>query len=591
MMKTEDVIRAKHSEDNEQLDFIFSDESRIIVTAPAGCGKTTAMVSKIVRELCLGTITGNRKVLAMTFSVNAAMRIKDSVKKLLPDIIENANLLMNKIDIANYHNFAMRLLRKYGYVLNDNLVNLTNFQIIDDTTVLTKNYLTTTEVVEFKKMEKALISIQYDELHDDIDIYWDILNGKLINQNIITYNGILIAAIKLLSIENISKFYSKYYQMIIIDEFQDTNMLGYLLVDKLIANNKVVFLGDNIQKIYGFLGAIDNVLGVASNKYNAKTISFKNNYRFKDNERMKQMDLLIRDYAANYKESSVTASLLLKKMNSDADEVNFISEGLRTILSTGNNVAVLVRAGWQGKIIVNKLEKEDISFFNALYTESDVEYMNFYNVAVEEFHNKVPGKAVQRALQNCLKAVKKRENEIYTDITKKYVFDSLYKLLEKLFEVSRSWDGTSKERYINIDFSLINNGLKHMMEYLDEKIILTTIHSSKGLEWDYVIIPQMNVGVFPSWNHVCKKCNEVCGCSIKNNHCICGFSPDMERIFKEELSIYYVALTRAKKDVFVTVNTGLNQYGHSKKTNCFINLPGLIHKAFEWNDYFSKADD
>ena len=50
-MQAENVIREKHAGDIEQLKFIFSDENRIIVTAPAGCGKTTAMVSKIAREL------------------------------------------------------------------------------------------------------------------------------------------------------------------------------------------------------------------------------------------------------------------------------------------------------------------------------------------------------------------------------------------------------------------------------------------------------------------------------------------------------------------------------------------------------------
>ena len=60
-MGLEDIIREKHSGDNEHLDFIFSEEKKIIVTAPAGCGKTTAMVSKIAWELGKGTISSNKK--------------------------------------------------------------------------------------------------------------------------------------------------------------------------------------------------------------------------------------------------------------------------------------------------------------------------------------------------------------------------------------------------------------------------------------------------------------------------------------------------------------------------------------------------
>ena len=81
-MQIEDIIEAKHVGDVEQLRFVFSDDKKIIVTAPAGCGKTTAMVSKIAWELSSGHILSNKKVLAMTFSVNAAMKIKDALKTL-----------------------------------------------------------------------------------------------------------------------------------------------------------------------------------------------------------------------------------------------------------------------------------------------------------------------------------------------------------------------------------------------------------------------------------------------------------------------------------------------------------------------------
>ena len=74
-----------------------------------------------------------------------------------------------------------------------------------------------------------------------MDDYWEILNKKLISNHTITYNGILISAIKLLRKNQISSFYKKYYQMIIIDEFQDTNLLGYLLIKKLIGDNVVIF--------------------------------------------------------------------------------------------------------------------------------------------------------------------------------------------------------------------------------------------------------------------------------------------------------------------------------------------------------------
>lgn len=233
-MQIEDIIEAKHAGDVEQLRFVFSDDKKIIVTAPAGCGKTTAMVSKIAWELSSGHILSNKKVLAMTFSVNAAMKIKDALKTLLPNLVENVQQYISKVDVANYHNFAMRILFKHGYSLNPEFVHLSEFKIVDESSHYIDSFITSADSDKLKKVDEAVKISDKERLIAGLDDYWEILNKKLISNHTITYNGILISAIKLLRKNQISSFYKKYYQMIIIDEFQDTNLLGYLLIKKLI---------------------------------------------------------------------------------------------------------------------------------------------------------------------------------------------------------------------------------------------------------------------------------------------------------------------------------------------------------------------
>lgn len=581
-MELENVIREKHSGDDEQLDFIFSDYKKIIVTAPAGCGKTTAMVSKIARELCMGHISTNKKVLAMTFSVNAAMKIKDSLKSLLPDLVENSEYYLKKVDIANYHNFAMRILFKHGYCLNTEFTNLSDFKIVDDRSRLLDSILTRADTDKLSMVDDAVKSSNKKELRNALDDYWNILNRKLITNRVITYNGILIAAIKLLCKRQVSSFYKEYYQMLIIDEFQDTNLLGYLLIKKLISQNTVIFLGDDVQKIYGFMGAVDGIFGMVSENFEAKEIEFHNNYRFRTNERMKKLDLLIRDYATNYCPSEFEASILLKKLESDAEEDQFIVDGVSKIISNSDEkVAVLVRAGWQGKSIVDELEQRGIAYFNALFRETDPEYIKFYSIAIEEFNYNVLGKAVQRDLQKCLQAIQKRKNEIYYNPEKKYIYDAMFKLLTILFDESKKWDGTSKDKYESIEFTLGNNGLKHMMEFIEESVVLTTIHSAKGLEWDYVILPKLNGYAFPG-KFMCNPCRAKYSCNSGFDYCEFTYQDSMKRPFSEEISVLYVAVTRAKKDVFMTVNTGLNKYNHTKQTSCLINLDGIIVEDYDW---------
>ena len=255
-MQAENVIREKHAGDIEQLKFIFSDENRIIVTAPAGCGKTTAMVSKIAWELSSGHILSNKKVLAMTFSVNAAMKIKDALKTLLPNLVENVQQYISKVDVANYHNFAMRILFKHGYCLNGEFTHLSEFKIVDEDSPLLNTFITSADSDKLKKVNDAVKASNKEDLIAALDDYWEILKRKLITNHVITYNGILISAIKLLRKTQISSFYKQYYQMIIIDEFQDINRAQYECIKMLSEKHNNVFaVGDDDQSIYGFRGA------------------------------------------------------------------------------------------------------------------------------------------------------------------------------------------------------------------------------------------------------------------------------------------------------------------------------------------------
>ena len=68
------------------------------------------------------------------------------------------------------------------------------------------------------------------------------------------------------------------------------------------------------------------------------------------------------------------------------------------------------------------------------------------------------------------------------------------------------------------------------------------------------------------------------------DYCKFTYAQSLKKAFKEELSILYVGITRAKKNVFFTVNTGANKWNHSKTTSCLLNLEGLILEDYEWEN-------
>ena len=588
-MDIQEVVTDKHSGDREQLNVIFSEDKSIVVTAPAGCGKTTTMISKIAWELSSGHIAPNKKILAMTYSVAGAMKIRDSLKSLLPELVNNYEYYLNRVDVSNYHQFSMRLLNKYGYVLHENIKELYTFEIVDEESKILYTILTQTDQNVLCSFKEAVKNSDAEAIKKEITSYWEVIDNKLIPKKIITYNGILVAAIiMLLKHKEITEFYQKYYQMIIIDEFQDTNYLGYYFLKRLIGENRTVFMGDDIQRIYGFIGAVNNLFSFVKQKYKAKEFCFKTNYRFPKNPKLKELDTLFRDYGENYQPSSLTASVCFNSFNKDEQEVEFIADGISHILeNTTDKAAVLVRAGYQGESIAKELDARKITYFNNLFRESDPEYEKFYTIAIEEFHKSTDNnKALSRNMNSCLKTILLRKNEVTTDPKRFFIFDSLYNLLEILFLQAKQWDCSPEERYNQIDFSLGNKGLKHMMEYMDERIVLSTIHSAKGLEWQYVIVPGLVSYSFPV-SAICKDCRNIfSNCSQGYNYCKCRFDHGMEKIFKEEISVFYVALTRAKKNVFFTASNGNNPYGYPKKTSCILNLPGIVCEKYTWDSSF-----
>ena len=127
------------------------------------------------------------------------------------------------------------------------------------------------------------------------------------------------------------------------------------------------------------------------------------------------------------------------------------------------------------------------------------------------------------------------------------------------------------EKVVLIKDTLESFGLKQYMEYVESKIVVSTIHGAKGLEWDYVIMPDMEQFSLPSWYGACENCEF-------KNKCDVSYSGENEGNYLDELSVFYVGFTRAKKHViFSASENGLTFKGDVKSRNlsCFLQLKGI----------------
>ena len=155
----------------------------------------------------------------------------------------------------------------------------------------------------------------------------------------------------------------------------------------------------------------------------------------------------------------------------------------------------------------------------------------------------------------------------------------------------RKTSGSGKVLNYFIQYSLKKSGVqeKDILKKTKLNSIVKDVNkqiknlNTKGLEWEYVIIPKLNGFAFPN-SYMCNSCQDTGSCNRGFDYCEFTYRQTMESKFKEEMSIFYVAITRAKKDVFFTVNTGVNKWNYVKTISCLLNLEGLTSEDYEWEN-------
>ena len=607
------LISSSHGGDVNQLEAIFSKEKRILLEAPAGCGKTKTMVSKAAYIIATGELGKNKKILALTFSVNAAYRMKKDLSDRLPMMgISGLNTpadMNHFITITNYHGLARRILARYGYLLNPELKNINFFKAYDEKTIcegiFTELNLSPEYVVVLDGFSKSINSADVHGLEKNINSYNEILLRNLIPNKLITYNGYITICMYLLaSYPRLLKFYNLLYPFVMIDEFQDTNLLCWRFVQQFVlSKTDLFFMGDPLQRIYGFIGAVPGLCDLACSKYSMGKIVLTQNYRFRDNPSMLNLDSNIRavakqltdyEYYNEYSRSidignATTADINFSRYDNPAQEATSLTKKITSILQESNvRVALLIQSRNQNiDLIMKSLEQNRIDFFYGLFTDDNPTYVAFHNKAQSIFfdtlqssRSKHVGKNVFSATINKLKDYYSNSNDsLYRTDEDNKIITSLLILVEAFFrkliqEYAFLEDG---ERIDFIKDTFENRALKQNMDYVESHVIISTVHAAKGLEWEYVFIPNMDRTIFPNWPSLCRCCDYRTSMS-SSDFCNLFITRENQDTFLEELSVFYVAVTRAKKTVlFSGSKKYLNKSGELKngKYSCLLNLPGI----------------
>lgn len=567
LAEIKEKISEQHEGDERQLEVVFSESPRLIVEAPAGYGKTTTMISRIAYLFSSGGVPNPKRILGLTFSVNAALKVKREVAEKLPALLGSQNspvALGEKVTVTNYHGFCKGVLKKYGYLIADALrkdVNL--FRAVGDSDIdrylNLKTALSATEAEQLKAVETAIKNAQVPD-SQTIHSYNEIVITKLLPLEYITHNAVILFVLETFDrYAEVRKFYQSYYPLIVVDEFQDTNCIAWSLLKAIISDRtQLVFLGDTLQRIYGFIGALPNIMTTAAKKYSMNQIALSKNYRFRNNPEMLKLDKNIRDNAASCFASTIpdadAAQLPAFWGITQQEEAKQVVMKVQSLMSSGTKkIAILFRGrGKNAEIVEAELSGSSVPYFYGMFTDEDADYVDFHIKCQEMFIKKFgKSKSInKKALTAFCEGVK----TAYASVSGKTV-DSLLRLLDALVEkVSIDYAGLLSEDKYNLLLDIFENRqLKQAMEYVDSQVILSTIHGAKGLEWDYVILSDVEQWVL---TFICRSCTSA----DKNNSNI-GYCrlpqtipDDMRKTILDDLCVFYVGLTRARKQAYISAS-------------------------------------
>lgn len=582
-----DKLSNLHEGDQRQLEVVFSSNPRIIVEAPAGYGKTTTMVSRIAYLYVTGGIPNPKKVLGLTFSVNAALKIKREVAEKLPVLLGLSNnpvAVGDRVTVTNFHGFCKGVLKKYGYLISDmlrrdiNIMKGVGISEIEKRNDL-KRLFSVDELAALQQIERD-ISRSHMPSMEDIQHYNDIVLSKLIPKDYITHDAVILMTIQLFEFhKEIKEFYSNYYPLIVIDEFQDTNCMAWELLKSIITHKtQLLFLGDSLQRIYGFIGALPEIMNVAAEEFHMQAVSLDKNYRFRNNREMLILDYNVRANAANnFAPDKLTDAILPSFWGKTQDEeANLVLEEIKRLKEEypEKKFAILFRSRGENAVVYEKkLLASNMPYFYGMFTDDDPEYVDFHVFCRDEFINRFGKKRLlsKKKLVDFANRVK----EAYQPKDQKAA-DSLIELLfAQINKVSVDYvDLRMEEKYDLLLDIFENRQLKQAMEYIQSNLLLSTVHGAKGLEWDYVFLGDLERMAFPGY-YTCKQCVNL---FKQMSRCRCVLPKKVNESFLtvmlDELSVFYVALTRARKQVYVAAS-GLKANNKDSIFSCMASLCGI----------------
>lgn len=623
-------------------------EGPLLVLAGAGSGKTKVLTTKVA-YLILEKNVSPDNILAITFTNKAAKEMKDRILNMV-------GMVGYKIQISTFHSFGLAILKKHY----DKLGLSKNFTVLDsdDSNVVVKNILKDRNYDENYRAIRSIISNNKNALVDSLEFARFVSNDydemvldvyqryedRLKRNNSVDFDDLLMLPIVLFrKYPNILKEYQEQYKYILIDEYQDTNEAQYLLAKMISAKYKnICVVGDDSQSIYSWRGSnYKNILNFEKDYPDCKTVYLEQNYRstktiieasnelIKNNVHRKDKNLWTDNeegvkieyhIASNEKDEAYYVIREINKLIDEGAKLSDIAILYRTNAQSQNFEKELVLSNIPYKVVgsvyfYNRKEIKDLmAYLKLIYNkDDDVSLMRIINVPRRKIGKMTIDKLREKAndlnvslydaidsgkeleFKNLIEELRSQKDEMTLANFIQIVLDktNLIKELESenTIEAETRIENLNEFKTIAIQFEE-NYGIISLEDFLNEislvaditeyknndGITLMTVHSAKGLEFDNVFIVGLEESIFPHMN-----------------------SFDSNEQLEEERRLCYVAITRAKKRLWLVNAEARTIYGNKVKNpesrfikeidSKLLNTDKVISSSEETSSISANVDD
>lgn len=617
----EDILNSLNP---KQKEIVLMNQGALMVLAGAGSGKTKAITSKISYLLQEKKVPV-QSILAVTFTNKAAKEMKERVLKIVDFPEWSLNIsTFHSFCVGVLRKNPELLGLKRSFTIYDSSESLAVMKRILKNHDVDPRDFSPKEVLSYidRLKNKGYYpgkegDVEDLDLNHDFFQYYVEYERELSSSNALDFGSLIVRVLELFEKNpTILQLYQDRFKYILVDEYQDTNKSQFQLINLLAQRHiHLCVVGDLDQSIYSFRNAeVRNILLFEKIYSNCKIIKLEQNYRstvniveaasavISHNVHRKEKQLIsLQDQGEKIK--------VIECFNQDV-EASLIANSIFMIRNRGGNlddVAIFYRNNAQSRKLEDALRQLRISYKiiggMKFYERKEVKDLICYlrllanpedNASVLRVINTPsrglgPGTIDKLLLESKSKGVSlweqvrspsiklspkvmkslKEFSDVIVESSQKIKRDSLASVFEYLFVMSgyksklesstnyedaARLDNLKELKSALMDYSSRENPLEEFLEEsalasaeqeVDEGgrgvVQLMTIHASKGLEFDTVFVSGVEEGIFPSSR------------SLEEEDDIVGI--------EEERRLFYVAMTRARKDLYLTYTLSRIMYG------------------------------